>query len=427
MRFALRTAVATAVLAGAALTPVATATAAFATGGTQSAAGAVKPASSDAAQPATPETKPAADAKPASSDAAGSAAPATAVTPDTEPATPADTKPATPADKPEAESDGKREPVRTVQLVEGMSAQVFRVDGTLEADVYKAGKTLFTLKAGEKRTYNRVEVLLKADGRVIPRQVDEDMGALIRTGTLKNGTYVKIYQVNSNHHRADTFIDGVSVGVLDANGRSAASQNDVQYFVLNPDGSTYNWLGLENVVTGAKAGMYKLPNGQLIQIVKSASGRYGISACDSGGCPEYARMVQGTDNLVLRTGSSVVVLNWQGTFSHHVIGAATQTAAVYVGAEVPGTDKGGDKGTGKGAAKPTPAATTGTTGTTGTAPQGTTSQTSVVPKGGVAAGAETAGDGGNSLLIASGAGAAALSAAGLGFVAMRRRQAADRG
>ncbi|MEU9858836.1 hypothetical protein, partial [Streptomyces sp. NPDC047974] len=54
-------------------------------------------------------------------------------------------------------------------------------------------------------------------------------------------------------------------------------------------------------------------------------------------------------------------------------------------------------------------------------------QTSVVPQGGVAAGAELAAEEGSGTLVAAGAGAAALTAAGLGFLAMRRRTAGVRG
>lgn len=63
----------------------------------------------------------------------------------------------------------------------------------------------------------------------------------------------------------------------------------------------------------------------------------------------------------------------------------------------------------------TPAPTTGS-GTTG-------GQTTVVPQGGVAAGAEIGSveQGNDTALLASGAGAAAVVAAGLGFTAMRRR------
>ncbi|MFF7812024.1 hypothetical protein ACFZCF_08890 [Streptomyces sp. NPDC007945] len=54
-------------------------------------------------------------------------------------------------------------------------------------------------------------------------------------------------------------------------------------------------------------------------------------------------------------------------------------------------------------------------------------QTSVVPRGGVAAGVEPAAEEDSGMLVAAGAGAAALTAAGLGFLAMRRRTATVRG
>lgn len=71
----------------------------------------------------------------------------------------------------------------------------------------------------------------------------------------------------------------------------------------------------------------------------------------------------------------------------------------------------------------TPAPTTGTGTGTGTGTQG--GQTTVVPKGGVAAGAEfgSVEQGNDTALLASGAGAAVV-VAGLGFTALRRRAAA---
>ncbi|MFE5300858.1 hypothetical protein [Streptomyces sp. NPDC056632] len=86
----------------------------------------------------------------------------------------------------------------------------------------------------------------------------------------------------------------------------------------------------------------------------------------------------------------------------------------------------------KGCLQPTPAkpTTPATTAPATTAPQTGTQggQTSVVPKGGVAAGAEfgTVEQGNDAALLASSAGAVAVVAAGLGFTALRRR-AAGRG
>ncbi|MFF7437735.1 hypothetical protein [Streptomyces sp. NPDC008122] len=83
------------------------------------------------------------------------------------------------------------------------------------------------------------------------------------------------------------------------------------------------------------------------------------------------------------------------------------------------------KGCEKDTATPTPAPSTTTpapAGNTGTTTDN--GQTSVIPKGGVAAGAELSAEGDSTALIAAGAGAASLAAAGLGFVVLRRRSGA---
>ncbi|MFE0705205.1 hypothetical protein [Streptomyces sp. NPDC058872] len=80
------------------------------------------------------------------------------------------------------------------------------------------------------------------------------------------------------------------------------------------------------------------------------------------------------------------------------------------------------KGCEKDTATPTPAPSTTTpapAGNTGTTT--TNGQTSVIPQGGVAAGAEFGAEDDSTALIAAGAGAASLAAAGLGFVVLRRR------
>lgn len=66
----------------------------------------------------------------------------------------------------------------------------------------------------------------------------------------------------------------------------------------------------------------------------------------------------------------------------------------------------------------------GTGSGTGNGKDAHSSQTSVVPKGSVAAGAELEQSGGHPALIAVGGAAAAVGAAGVGFVALRRRTAA---
>ncbi|MFD3533963.1 hypothetical protein [Streptomyces sp. NPDC058664] len=72
---------------------------------------------------------------------------------------------------------------------------------------------------------------------------------------------------------------------------------------------------------------------------------------------------------------------------------------------------------------PVKSATVGN-GTGGTGVTVHAGQTSVIPQGGVAAGAEFGAEGDSTALVAAGAGAASLAAAGLGFVVLRRRSAA---
>ncbi|MEV6199315.1 hypothetical protein AB0M64_05010 [Streptomyces sp. NPDC051771] len=77
------------------------------------------------------------------------------------------------------------------------------------------------------------------------------------------------------------------------------------------------------------------------------------------------------------------------------------------------------------AAAPVPSAPSPSASAPANSAQG--GQTSVVPKGGVAAGVESGAEEGSGALVAAGAGAASLAAAGLGFTVLRRRSAAARG
>ncbi|MFJ6404298.1 hypothetical protein ACIQK9_02105 [Streptomyces hydrogenans] len=111
-------------------------------------------------------------------------------------------------------------------------------------------------------------------------------------------------------------------------------------------------------------------------------------------------------------------------------GAFTATPSLYTKVE---------GGTAQGTSHPFPALPKGcvlettapagqtSTGGTGTGTQTQGGQTSVVPRGGVAAGAELTAQEGSATLLAVGAGAASLAAAGLGFTVLRRRAVAARG
>ncbi|MFC9337907.1 hypothetical protein ACFT0G_24975 [Streptomyces sp. NPDC057020] len=350
-------------------------------------------------------------------------------------------------------------------------------------------------------------------------------GTLVRTETLLTGTVARIYKVNAQNHRAELFREGHPVGVLEAVTRSAAGQDNGEFFVLNPDGTTHNWAGN---IAGPKPGTYRLADGTVVQLDRK-DGRFGLQLIENGKGRGYT-YVTGVRS-VWTFGKAVVVLEQDGQFAAYVPGASKQGAPQPVAAggtqTGPGTggstvvlgactvsrtvaigagtkaelfmtrqgplaefstadDNGKDQvfamvdrahpslpksvgfvgriidpksatpslftqvegGPGaKGATHAFPklpkgctfetapggtsngTAGTGTaTGTgTGTGTGVTThaGQTSVIPKGAVAAGAELGTEDDGTALLAAGAGAS-LAAAGLGFVVLRRRYAAAR-
>ncbi|MFD7574483.1 hypothetical protein ACFV6U_28830 [Streptomyces sp. NPDC059810] len=350
-------------------------------------------------------------------------------------------------------------------------------------------------------------------------------GTLVRTETLLTGTVARIYKVNAQNHRAELFREGHPVGVLEAVTRSAAGQDNGEFFVLNPDGTTHNWAGN---IAGPKPGTYRLADGTVVQLDRK-DGRFGLQLIENGKGRGYT-YVTGVRS-VWTFGRAVVVLEQDGQFAAYVPGASKQGAPQPVAAggtqTGPGTggstvvlgactvsrtvaigagtkaelfmtrqgplaefstadDNGEDQvfamvdrahpslpksvgfvgriidpksatpslftqvegGPGaKGATHAFPklpkgctfetapggtsngTAGTGTaTGTgsgTGTGVTTHAGQTSVIPKGAVAAGAELGTEDDGTALLAAGAGAS-LAAAGLGFVVLRRRYAAAR-
>ncbi|MFF9148847.1 hypothetical protein ACF1BN_28725 [Streptomyces sp. NPDC014861] len=518
MRTALRTALAAALVAGVAATPVLAAGSAFAAGTTP----APKPA---AAAPASKPAAPAQAAKPAATTTPA-AKPASTTTPDGKAAAPAPGKAAETAGAGTAEvAAPTAAPLRTVQLAGGLSAEVYaRGDQHPyhSATVLKGGTVLGELKAGaghppkETKVFAGYAVTLDSTGEVSAVAAATTTGTPVRTQTLIGGTVAKIYKVKAGNHRAELFRDGHPVGVLKAYGISVAGQDNGEFFVLDPDGTTHNWVG--NVAPN-RPGIYRLADGTVVEL-QAKNGSFGLRlidpVTDRGGPYAYAN----GERRVLRFGGAVVVLEADGQFAAHIPGSAKQAAPqpygmggggqgeetpvdtdpdalgectvtrfVDIGAgtgaklimspEGPkaklitaGDDKliavldrarpslpkdagiiarivdahsatpslytktqGGDTKGGthafpklpKGCAlNAAPAAQGGGTSARGegATPQG--GQTSVVPKGGVAAGAELAAEEGPGTLVAVGA-AASLAAAGLGFTVLRRRSAATRG
>ncbi|MFF8315890.1 hypothetical protein ACF06V_01855 [Streptomyces bobili] len=297
--------------------------------------------------------------------------------------------------------------VGTHPLLGGLTARVFKANpGLFNATIHgKGGDTVLgTLRAGtaaggsDTKVFNGVRVTLHSDGTVTSVSADDGKGVLLRTEKLSDGSLLKVYRLKPGHHRAENTVGGDAVCVLEATDRSAACRRDGIYIVLTPDGQTYHWTG--NTVGGARLGTYALPNGKRVELVRK-NGVYGMKAYRDGVSigtvwAENNRSAVGQDD------GTIIVVNPDGSFSNHLLGGGKQGPAVFIGDE-DGTE---------------PQTGTTSAGTTRT----TTAQTTVVPKGAVAAGAERPTDGGDTVLVASAAGAAAIAAAGVAFTIVARRR-----
>lgn len=245
-------------------------------------------------------------------------------------------------------------PIRTVALKDGLTAQVYHRGDQhryYTATVLKGAKELGELKAGggygtkDVQVFAGVQVTLTSDGDVTSvrdwgsdgQGESNDDGRLVRTQPLVGDLKGKVYLHGEGKHvyyRAHILEkDGNQIGLL--------------------------WAGYGHAATDQE--VFKRSDGARVRVTLDSSGKLTASAVHSGG--------QTTD---------------------------------------------GDGKAGTGTPAPAPAAQTGATGV------------QIVPKGAVAAGAEVedGGKGGHTVLVASGAGLASAGAAGLGFVALRRRAGA---
>lgn len=272
MRTALRTAVAVALVAGVAITtPALTAGAAFAVDGPA--------AAQQAAQSA---------GKPAGTSAGTSDA-KTAGTSDTKPAATATAKPGAPA--PTATATVAAPPVSApATTAPATSAPATSTPATsAPAAVPSAGSS---------------------------------KGTLVRTQTLITGTVAKIYKVNALHYRAELFRQGHPVGVLDANTRSVAGQDNGEFLVLNPDGTSHNWIG--NTAPGVP-GIYRLADGTVVELGKK-NGVFGLQLIDPATDKGRGYIYVHGGSKVYFFGKAVVVLDEGGSFSAYVPGSSKQAA-----------------------------------------------------------------------------------------------------
>ncbi|MEW2247130.1 hypothetical protein AB0907_07280 [Streptomyces sp. NPDC006975] len=155
-----------------------------------------------------------------------------------------------------------------------------------------------------------------------------EVGTLVRTVKAPDGTFLRIYRIGVRDHRAENVHRQVSLGVLHAKGVIAGGQHNGLYFALTPTGQAYSWIG--NVNGQLKTGTYKLPNGVLAKLSKK-NGQWGVQLVRNGHAGPV-RYVSGGPATAVQDGDTIVVLNGDGSFTNHVIGAAKQAPGVYLGA-----------------------------------------------------------------------------------------------
>ncbi|MCX4983040.1 hypothetical protein [Streptomyces sp. NBC_00572] len=432
MRTALRTAIATAVVAGVAITPALAAGAAFAADGPAT----VKPA---AARPVT-ATQTGAEA--AKADAPTTKAPKTEA-PKTAPATtaPATEAPATEAPKAEAAAgEGTGTYVRTLTLPNGVRAKIFKVaDGHHRAELYREGRRVGTLDADHWSVAgndNGQFFVLNSDGTTLSWVGNYLPGAKPGRYQLVDGTMLELakkdgrYGIQELRWRTQgtgfaylkedrqVFHFNGAVVVLEKDGGFAAyvpgsaRQAAPRPVTRDDDCTVHTSVGIG---AGAEAELTMSPNGPQAVIRDIGSGKQAFRALDR----TYPSLPKST-GIVARIDNP---FGAKPTLYTKVEGGTVKGATHAF----PAMPKGCKLNPVKGAAGANGNTGTGTNGSTGITVD-TGGQTSVVPRGGVAAGAElgTESPASSTALYATGAGAASLAAAGLGFMVLRRRAAGSR-
>ncbi|PKV87478.1 hypothetical protein [Streptomyces sp. TLI_146] len=327
--------------------------------------------------------------------------------------------------------------LRTVELKGGLTAKVYRRGDQhpyYTATVLKGAEELGELKAGagypaeDTKLFGRVRVTLDGSGDVTSALgAGKDLGKR----RLADGTYGELWKKGEGWYELELDRDGyhstIAVGGR-AGGSTVGDQVDSMWVGVNTSGTVRSWIntaagfghgviqgtqgcmvvrGSETPFRGVKVRLTNGPLGPKADLInssdKSMTPFETLSLKNRTGLDKGARITQ------LASGRTV--------FQMRVGGAPTPWQSV----DIPKAPTGKNC---KGAA--------GTTATPGKGTGGATAQTAatgvqIVPKGAVAAGAEVeGGKGGNTALVAGGAGLASVGVAGLGFAALRRRAGARR-
>ncbi|MEV0976708.1 hypothetical protein [Streptomyces sp. NPDC049915] len=155
------------------------------------------------------------------------------------------------------------------------------------------------------------------------------VGTLVRTVKAVDGSSVKIYRIADRDYRGENVYRQDSFGTLHAKGATAGGQHNGVYVALTPAGQAYSWTG--NVNTQKKTGTYKLPNGVLAKLSKKGS-VWAVQLVRAGHPGPVRSVPDGSPATAAQDGDTIVVLNGDGTFSNHVVGAAQQAPGVHLGA-----------------------------------------------------------------------------------------------
>ncbi|MFD3948108.1 hypothetical protein [Streptomyces sp. NPDC058579] len=346
------------------------------------------------------------------------------------------------ADKPAAKPAAKT-PIRTVALDGGLTAQVFAEgdkDPYYTATVLKGAKELGTLTAGagraakETKVFAGYAVTLDSTGAVTSVQdqggggqgPETPVGDKIGTHKLADGTVGELWRKAKGHYTLELkTAAGKPRGSVTAGGPGGKAEKGDQFgemwVTLDNKGRVGSWLNRNlgtdyadttkgcTVTRNSGSGFDELS----LQLVNSPSGAFARILHDDEG--KVLATLTLTKSTALADG---VWLSTMPGAKKPFVQMRTSEPEVLFTLDFPDLPKGCEDGT--------PGTTPTTPAPAPSKPAGTSGQTTVVPQGGVAAGAELGSveNANDTALMASGLGAASVVAAGLGFTVLRRRAAA---
>ncbi|MFD9566694.1 hypothetical protein [Streptomyces sp. NPDC059994] len=351
---------------------------------------------------------------------------------------------------PERRNDVDGVLVRTVPLKGGLTAMVYRYGGQhvyYGATILKGkdNEEIGHLTAGggharkDTKVFNGIQVTLDFQGKVtsVQDQGGGGQGPTTPVGTdlgkrkLADGTYGELWKKGEGWYELEARRNGYSHTIAvggPAGGTTAGAQVDEMWVGLNTSGTVRSWV---NRSTGFDHGLIQGTQGCAVVRVSDTPFKGVKVRLTNGSLGPKADLINSGDvsmtafetlSLKNRTGlfhgaRITQLASGRSAFQMRVSGAPTQWQSVDIPKAPTGKDCKGATGT---------TATTGKSG--GATPQTATTGMQIVPKGAVAAGAEVeGGKGGNTALVAGGAGLASVGVAGLGFFAALRRRAGARG